>query len=64
VSKDIVGKLHSEMARSIRQADAQEKISSVGADTVGNSPDEFAAFIRAETEKYARIVKAANIKLD
>ena len=64
VSKDIVNKLNSEMVKSIRQADAKEKISSVGADTVGNSPEEFAAFIRAETEKYARIVKAANIKLD
>ena len=64
VSKDIVGKLNSEMVKSIKQADAREKISSVGADTVGNSPEEFAAFIRAETEKYARIVKAANIKLE
>ena len=64
VSKDIISKLNSEMVRSIRQADAQDKISSVGADTVGNTPEEFAAFIRAETEKYARIVKAANIRVD
>ena len=64
VSKDIVNKLNGEMVKAIRQADAREKISSVGADTVGNSPEEFAAFIRAETEKYARIVKAANIKLE
>ena len=64
VSKDIISKLNSEMVRSIRQADAQDKISSVGADTVGNTPDEFAAFIRTETGKYARIVKAANIKVD
>ncbi len=64
VSKDIINKLNSEMVRAIRQADAQEKISSVGADTVGNSPEEFAAFIRTETEKYARIVKAANIKFE
>jgi len=62
VSKDIINKLNSEMVRAIKQADAQEKISGVGADTVGNSPEEFAAFIRTETEKYARIVKAANIR--
>jgi tripartite-type tricarboxylate transporter receptor subunit TctC len=49
VSKDIVNKLHTEM---------------VGADTVGNTPEEFGAFIRSETAKYARIIKAANIKLD
>jgi len=37
---------------------------SVGAETVGNTPEEFAAFIRSERVKYAQIVKAANIKLD
>ena len=42
----------------------QEKLASVGAEAVGSSPEEFAAFIRAETEKYARIVKVANIKLE
>ena len=64
VSRDIVNKLNAEMVKSIRQPDAKEKISGVGADTVGNTPDEFAAFIRAETEKYSRIVKAASIRLD
>ncbi|MEO7727106.1 MAG: tripartite tricarboxylate transporter substrate binding protein [Burkholderiales bacterium] len=64
VSKDIIIKLNTEMAKAIRQPDAKEKISGVGADIVGNTPEEFAAFIRAETEKYARIVKAANIKID
>ncbi len=64
VSKDIVNKLNSEMVKAIRQPDAKEKIAGVGADTVGNTPEEFAGFIRSETEKYARIVKSANIKLD
>ncbi len=64
VSKDIINKLNNEMVKSIGQADARDKISGVGADIVGNSPAEFAAFIRTETEKYARIVKAANIKVD
>ena len=64
VSKDIVHKLNVEMVKAIRQADAKEKVASVGADIVGNTPEEFAAFIRSETEKYARIVKAGNIKLD
>jgi tripartite-type tricarboxylate transporter receptor subunit TctC len=64
VSKDIITRLNSELVKSIRQADVQEKIAGVGAESVSNSPEEFAAFIRAETEKYARIVKAANIKLE
>ena len=64
VSKEVVNKLNAEMVKAIRQPDTKEKIAGVGADTVGNTPEEFAAFIRSETEKYARIVKAGNIKLD
>jgi tripartite-type tricarboxylate transporter receptor subunit TctC len=64
VSKDIIAKLHGEMVKSLRQPEAREKILGVGADVVGNTPEEYAAFIRTETDKYARIVKAANIKLD
>jgi tripartite-type tricarboxylate transporter receptor subunit TctC len=33
-----------------------------GAEAVGNSPEEFAAFIRAEVEKYARIAKATGVR--
>jgi tripartite-type tricarboxylate transporter receptor subunit TctC len=64
VSRDIVNKLNSEMVKAIRQPEVREKIAGVGAETVGNTPEEFATYIRAEGEKYARIVKAANIKLD
>jgi tripartite-type tricarboxylate transporter receptor subunit TctC len=64
VAKDIIGKLHGDTLKSLRQDDVKEKLANVGAETVGNSPEEFAAFIRAETEKYARIVKAANIRLE
>lgn len=64
VGKDIVARLHGETVKLLRQADVKEKIAFVGAETVGNTPDEFAAFIRVEAEKYARIVKAANIRVD
>jgi tripartite-type tricarboxylate transporter receptor subunit TctC len=64
VNKDIVAKLYAEVAKATRTPDAKEKIAFAGAEIVGNSPDEFAGFIRSETEKYARIVKAGNIKLD
>jgi len=64
VGKDVVGKLAGETVKLLKQPDVREKIAFVGADPVGNSPEEFAAFIRSETEKYARIVKAANIKID
>lgn len=64
VNKDIVHKLSVEAVKAIRQPDVKDKIAGVGADIGGNTPEEFAAFMRSETEKYARIVKAGNIKLD
>ncbi len=64
VSKDIVARLHGETVKLLRQPDVKEKIAFVGAETVGNTPEEFAAYIRAEAVKYARIVKAANIRVD
>lgn len=64
VSKDIVARLHGETVKLLRQSDVKEKIAFVGAETVGNTPEEFAAFIRTETEKYARVIKEANIKME
>ena len=64
VSKDIIARLQGETVKLLRQNDVKEKIAFAGADTVGNTPDQFGAFIRSETDTYARIVKAANIKLD
>ena len=64
VNKDIVTRLQSETVKLLRQADVKEKIAFAGADTVGNTPDQFAAYIRAETAKYARIVRDAKVKMD
>lgn len=63
-SKDIVARLHGETVKALQLADVKERLAQNGADPVGSSPEEFAAFIRSETAKYARIVKAANIKID
>ena len=64
VAKEIVAKLHAETAKLLRDKDVKDRLANVGADPVGNSPDEFGAFIRAERSKYAKVVKDAQIKLD
>ena len=64
VSKDIITRLHSETVNVLRQADVKERLASVGAEAVGNSPEAFATFIRSERIKYARIIKDANIRVD
>ena len=64
VNKDIVARLHGETVKALQLPDVKERLAQNGADPVGNSPAEFAAFIRNERDKYARIAKDANIKLD
>jgi tripartite-type tricarboxylate transporter receptor subunit TctC len=64
VGKDAVARLHAEAAKALKLADVKERIVANGADPVGNSPEEFATFIRNERAKYARIAREANIRLD
>ena len=49
---------------SLKLPDVVERIASQGGDIVGNTPAEFAAFIAAESAKYAGIIKQAGVKLD
>ena len=60
--RDIVNKLHGLVARALQSADVRQRLQVDGADPVGSSPEEFAAFIRAETAKWAKVVKAAGIR--
>ena len=62
--KDIVDKLHAEVVRILKLPDVAERIASQGGEVVGNSPAEFAAFIAAESAKYAKIIRQAGVKLD
>ena len=60
----IVGKLHAETARALALPDVKERLSIMGADGVGDTPQHFAAFIRAEIPKWAQVVKAAGLKVE
>ena len=64
VNKDVVARLHAETVRTLGLSDVKERIAANGADVVGSSPAEFAAFIRNERDKYARIARDANVKLE
>jgi tripartite-type tricarboxylate transporter receptor subunit TctC len=62
--REIVERLHSEFTRALALPDIREKLVNLGAEPVGNRPDEFAAYIRTEAEKYARLIKASGARAD
>jgi tripartite-type tricarboxylate transporter receptor subunit TctC len=59
----IIAKLHGDIAKIAAQADMQERLAQLGLDAAVNSPDEFAAVIKADIAKWAKVIKDANIKL-
>ena len=61
---EIVRRLNAELVAILKDPDVLARFKQLATDPVGNSPEEFAAFVRTELEKYARIIKAAGIKLD
>ncbi len=61
---EIVNRLQQESAKALARADVKEKLLAQGAVAVGNTPQVFAAFIRAEHVKWATVVKASGAKVD
>ena len=60
----IVTKLHAEFVKVMNQSDVKERLNSQGLDVVASTPEQFAAHIRAETEKYARVIKQIGLKAE
>lgn len=60
--KPVVLKLNSEINRILKMPEVREALAKTGSETVGNSPEEFQAYIAFETEKWAKVAKIANIK--
>jgi len=61
MSKEVVATLSSELVRLVRKSDIQTRLRNAGAEPVGNTPEEFAAFLVRDHEKWSRVIKAANI---
>jgi tripartite-type tricarboxylate transporter receptor subunit TctC len=60
--REIVAKLHAEATRAIALPAIRDPMSAEGAEFVGDTPEQFAAFIKAETVKWGKAVKASGAK--
>jgi tripartite-type tricarboxylate transporter receptor subunit TctC len=62
--KDIVTRLNAEIVKIVAGAEFRQRLQEIGAEPVGNSPEQMAAQIRADTEKFARLVKDAKVSIE
>jgi tripartite-type tricarboxylate transporter receptor subunit TctC len=60
--KEIVALLNREMLKALASPDVQAKCKDVGLEIVANTPDEFAAYIKKEVDKWARVIADAKIQ--
>jgi tripartite-type tricarboxylate transporter receptor subunit TctC len=62
--RPIVDRLHDAFVKALDAPDVQATMKKMGAEPVGNTPEQFAAFIQSEAKKYARVIKASGAKVD
>jgi tripartite-type tricarboxylate transporter receptor subunit TctC len=64
VSRDIVARLHADLVKVLQHADTREKLLTQGMEVVGSTPEELVAYMRRETERWARVVREQKIRVE
>jgi len=62
--REIVSRVHADVVRILRMPEVRELLGAQGADIVGNTPEQFAAWIRAEVKKWAEVIRVSGAKVD
>ena len=60
--RPIVDRLNSEIVRALNAPDLRERLKTMGADPVGNTPEQYTEYVQNEIAKWAKVIKAAGIK--
>jgi tripartite-type tricarboxylate transporter receptor subunit TctC len=61
---DIVMKVHAALSKTLRSKATQDSFARLGAETLESTPEEFARFMRADLEKWTKVIRQAGIKLE
>jgi tripartite-type tricarboxylate transporter receptor subunit TctC len=62
--RDVIVKLHAEVVKALGAPDLLERYHASGLEPGGNTPDQFAEVIREDTARWAKVVRAANIRAE
>jgi tripartite-type tricarboxylate transporter receptor subunit TctC len=61
---EIVERLHSEVAKILRSPEVRRELTALGAEPVGDTPDEFGAFLKADMARWGKIIQEKGIRSD
>jgi tripartite-type tricarboxylate transporter receptor subunit TctC len=59
---EIVARLHAELAKLLRAPEVREQFAALGAEPIGDTPDHFAAFLKADMARWGKIIKEKGIR--
>jgi tripartite-type tricarboxylate transporter receptor subunit TctC len=62
--RDVVARLNTEMVKIIQSPDFRRKMADIGAEPIGDTPEQMAAQIKGDTERFARLVKDAKVSIE
>ena len=62
IPRDLTAKISAEISRTLTLQDVRERFLREGAEPIGNTPDEFTAFLERDQGKWAKVIKAANVR--
>ena len=60
--RPVIDRLNSAVVKAVNAPEVRERLTGLGASGVGNTPEQYAAFIHAEIDKWEKVIKAAGIK--
>jgi len=62
--KAIVERLNADTVKALQDPEVKKRFADLGVEAVSSTPEQFASFIRAETEKYSKLIKEAGIRTE
>ena len=62
--RELARRISGDFRKLLREPDTARRLEELGIEPVGNSPEEFGAFIKSEIERWTRVAKAANVKME
>ena len=62
--REVLAKLSAEIQKALKEEDLKQRMVNIGLDAVSSTPEEMAAFMRREQDRYGEIIKSANIRIE